>query len=61
MVKMNLFAKQKQRHICREQIVDTKVLKEGGEIRRLGLTYIHCIKQITNENPENATQCPVVT
>ena len=41
MVKMNLFAKQKQRHICREQIVDTKVLKEGGEISGLGLTYIH--------------------
>ena len=52
MLKMNLFAKQKQRHRCREQTYGYQGGKGGGMNWEIGIDIytLLCIKQITNEN-----------
>ena len=69
MVQINLFAKQKLRHRCREQTYRC----QGGKRGRGGMNWeigtdthtLLCIKQVTNENllhsTGNSTQCSVVT
>ena len=49
---MNLFAKQKQRHRCREQTYGYQGGKGGGMNWEIGIDIytLLCIKQITNEN-----------
>ena len=63
MVQMNLFAKQKERHKCRGQRCGYEGAKGGRGNEKTGIDIytVVCIKQITNENPGNSTQCPVVT
>ena len=66
MVQMNLFAKQKFRHRCREQIYEYQGGR-GGINWKIGIDIyiLLCIKQITNENllynTGNSTQYSVVT
>ena len=68
MVQMNLFAKQKYRHRCREQTYGYQGGKGGGGMNwdiRIDTYTLLCIKQITNEDllysTGNSTQCSVVT
>ena len=53
MVQMNLFAKQKWRHGCREQMLWTPSGEWGGGVdweSRVGIHALLCIEQLTNEN-----------
>ena len=52
MIQMNVFAKQKERHRCREQTYGHQGGKEGWMNWEIGIDIytLLCIKQITNEN-----------
>ena len=68
MVQINLFAKQRYRHICREQMYGYQAGKEWvGQIGRLGLTIytLLCVEWMADEDllysTGSSTWCSIVT